>query len=1143
MAHNYVVTAQHPTIVNVCDTGNFTSPTDLNLIIARNTRIEILSVSPEGLRSIREFSINGSIEVMKLFRPAGAEKDRLFIVTRRHNAMILEVESNGDGPNNFDIVTRAYGDVRDKIGKKSETGTLAVIDPESRVIGLRLYDSLFKVIPLEKDQAELKAFNIRIEELQIYDIQFLHGVAQPTIVLLHQDVHGRHVKTHELSLKEKEFVKVAWKQDNVEREASMLIPVPEPHGGVIIIGAESITYHNGTMYHAIAPASLQESSIVAQARVDPNGSRYLLGDMAGHLFMLLLEKEDRMDGSSQVKDLKLELLGETTIAETMTYLDNGYVYIGSRLGDSQLVRLNAEADSAGSYVTVVDTFTNLGPILDMVVVDLERQGQGQLVTCSGGFKEGSLRIIRNGIGIHELASIDLPGIKGMWPLKVGQEKDNTLVLSFVEQTRVLTLTGEEVEETEIAGFVADQQTFYTGNTEHGQIVQVTPGSVRLVCPQSQEMVDSWTPPGGKLISVCGCNASQLLAASGSILFYIEIQAGKLVLAGDTTLEHEVACIDLTPLEDGDNTTRTSVASLGLWTDISVRLVKLPSLEEITREYLGGEIIPRSILMAKFEGTNYLLCALGDGSLFYFIVTSSGTLTDKKKVTLGTQPTVLRKFRTGSVSNVFACSDRPTVIYSSNQKLVFSNVNLKEVKHMCPLNSEAYKDSLALATDTTVTIGTIDEIQKLHIRSVPLGESPRRIAYQEETSTFGVISCRIDIHSKNGLQPSRPSASVQALSTTTSSSLGSLVRSGQSAGQAECGQEQDVHSLLIVDQHTFEVFHSHQLMQQEHATSILSCKLGDDPTPYYVVGTGFIHPEESEPKSGRIIIFSWADGKLTQVAEKEIKGAAYTSLSFNGKLLASINSTVRLWEWTQEKELRLECSHFNNIIALHMKTSGDFILVGDLVRSMTLLQYKTMEGSFEEIARDYCPNWMSAVEILDDDTFLGAENSNNLFVCQRDSGANTDEERQQMTEVGQIHIGDFVNVFRHGSLVMQNLGDSTIPHTGCVLFGTVGGSIGLVTQLPQDFYEFLNDLQAKLTKVIKSVGRIEHSNWRSFSSDKKDEACEGFIDGDIIESFLDLDRASMSEVVSGLQRVDGSGMKVTVTVEDVVKVVEDLTRIH
>lgn len=65
------------------------------------------------------------------------------------------------------------------------------------------------------------------------------------------------------------------------------------------------------------------------------------------------------------------------------------------------------------------------------------QGQGQLVTCSGAYKEGSLRIIRNGIGIHELASIDLPGIKGMWPLKCGSTGpfDNTLVLSFVEHTR------------------------------------------------------------------------------------------------------------------------------------------------------------------------------------------------------------------------------------------------------------------------------------------------------------------------------------------------------------------------------------------------------------------------------------------------------------------------------------------------------------------------------------------------------------------------------------------------------------------------------------------------------------------------------------------------------------------------------------
>ena len=105
--------------------------------------------------------------------------------------------------------------------------------------------------------------------------------------------------------------------------------------------------------------------------------------MAGRLFLLHLEKEETMDGVVNVKDLKVELLGEvrclgkplwgcvwsggysyeyilfpllmlqelrviqdiyydsqTSIAECVTYLDNGVIFIGSRLGDSQLVRVS-----------------------------------------------------------------------------------------------------------------------------------------------------------------------------------------------------------------------------------------------------------------------------------------------------------------------------------------------------------------------------------------------------------------------------------------------------------------------------------------------------------------------------------------------------------------------------------------------------------------------------------------------------------------------------------------------------------------------------------------------------------------------------------------------------------------------------------
>lgn len=58
--------------------------------------------------------------------------------------------------------------------------------------------------------------------------------------------------------------------------------------------------------------------------------------------------------------------------------------------------------------------------------------------------------------------------------------------------------------------------------------------------------------------------------------------------------------------------------------------------------------------------------------------------------------------------------------------------------------------------------------------------------------------------------------------------------------------------------------------------------------------------------------------------------------------------MRLFEWIIDKELRLECNYFNSIVVLYLKIKGDFILVGDLMRSITLLLYKLMEGIFEEV---------------------------------------------------------------------------------------------------------------------------------------------------------------------------------------------------
>lgn len=111
--------------------------------------------------------------------------------------------------------------------------------------------------------------------------------------------------------------------------------------------------------------------------------RYLLGDTLGQLFLVVLNYDDK-----EVQSLHLEVphhdpqkeshdgtvgrdvrslssscwgrcvwqvLGETSCARTMSYLDKGMVFVGSSFGDSQVVRLQAERDESGSYVKVSRT--------------------------------------------------------------------------------------------------------------------------------------------------------------------------------------------------------------------------------------------------------------------------------------------------------------------------------------------------------------------------------------------------------------------------------------------------------------------------------------------------------------------------------------------------------------------------------------------------------------------------------------------------------------------------------------------------------------------------------------------------------------------------------------------------------------------
>ncbi|EYU19139.1 hypothetical protein MIMGU_mgv1a005247mg [Erythranthe guttata] len=298
----------------------------------------------------------------------------------------------------------------------------------------------------------------------------------------------------------------------------------------------------------------EPTTISACGRVDLIRARYVYGDHNGNLLTLDIAHEGKMPIG-----LKIVRLDKTSVASSISYIGASVVFVGSSYGDSQLVKINILADEIVPRVEVLKIFENLGPIADFCVVDSERQGQCQL------------------------ASRVLQVVTRMWSLRSSTDDPYStfLVVSFISGTRIWEMNLEnDLKECQIQGFSSDVETLFCHDAIHDQLVQV------------------------------------LLAIGGGHLVYLEIGDGVLSEVKHIQLEYDISCLDINPI--GDNPNHSQLAAVGMWTDISVRIFSLPDLNLITKEHLGGEIIPRSVLLCSFEGISYLLCALGDGHLLNFM---------------------------------------------------------------------------------------------------------------------------------------------------------------------------------------------------------------------------------------------------------------------------------------------------------------------------------------------------------------------------------------------------------------------------------------------------------------------------------------------------------------------------------------------
>ncbi|KXN88147.1 DNA damage-binding protein 1a [Leucoagaricus sp. SymC.cos] len=1285
-----------------------------HLVVAKLNRIEVYSLQPSGVKLECSREIYGKVASVKAIPILNSTRSNLVVLLAHPDPELLFLSYAESEDSTAELQPTHQLSLYERTLRTAEFCNDILVHPSGKLAVVSCYIGKLKIINLKAGRYQ-DDFDASLPELNIFSLSFLplpddeyalailHFDHQQRIQLLARDIELRETqlstfpstRLHSTVISDKIFpypldsppklVPVFPSSPLKDEDDTMAEQEGHFLGGILVVGGRKLLLYElvdeegqekqrgkrkrledkKKSKDPLEKAKAREreaereskrrkpranvvwpwSDINTWCSIDGEPTKFVLGDAYGKLALLSLDN---------LQDLGLVLipLGEVSPPTSLTYLTNQIVYVGSHMGDSQLVQLsptptssidqptlpipedihtvssssidgsvtkkgkgraisptfdNMEIDdeagdpqesgklvaTKGSYVTVLEQFKNIAPIVDACLVDIAG-GQRQLVTCSGGKNAGSLNVVRNGADLQEFVHIpDLQHVLKIWGVRSRLEDslDSFLLLSFYDSSRLIRindnggrLSFSPLDAGTVDGLCTSEPTIAFSNVAQrikGQdgkaryvdsslAVQVTGSGAYLLeldeSLQTYMHVDRWdvkaNAPGEANVAIVAAsiNSSQVaLAVSGGKMVLLSINEHRKLRVVVSTMKSirlpEISAISCTPLNPMKAFSQYVLVSYWDSNTIEVFIPSETGFKSIHKTSSLPSLVT-SLLFYNFgsdqssKGTDYhpyLLAGLGDGSVATF-AWQDHHLKDRKIISLGHAPVslVVSKVDLGlgggtgvdgtkgkdgnSVRTVLAAGNRAIVFAHERNRLIHSPILAKNIVAASPVNSLSLPSSLIIASEEGLHIGKIKDLNKLHIRSIPFGlDNPRRAAYHPLLKAFGVVFTRTE--------------------------------------PARIGDEELISSFVkLIDDSTFEVLATFNCDINEEITSIIatSALVDDVVKPFFVVGTFLYNPEQTEPDTGRLLLLSVSTistnnprspkqvYELSLMASTQVKGCVYALSSKGGigaegeqEFIAAVNSSIMLFKLQVDTDISpsgLKISKLtewnHNYLVTSLGAVGKRVFAGDQISSVSLLSVEG--GSFQTVARDYGPTWPISVEAIDEKNVIGANDALNLFTFTLSRNLN----RNVLECSGNYHLADLVTKLIRGSLTAVDHSEESILEPEGLLF-TSSGRIGVIVDVKTNVSLHLTELQRNMTAVIPSVGGTSHARFRAPKSTRgrsdADQASFGFLDGDFMEQLLTL--LDSPDVIQKIWKGQSEPEKMSVSVDEIRRLLEDLQSYH
>ncbi|GJY65954.1 spliceosome-associated protein 130 A [Tanacetum coccineum] len=391
--HLYNLTLQKPT-------GTFSSSGSQELVVARGKLLELLRLDKHGtMQTILSVDVFCAIRSLANLT---SQRQKDYIVVGSDSGLISILAYN-EHDNVFEHIHK------ETVGKSGcrriVPGQYLALDPKGRALMIDACEKQKLVYVLNRDSAANFTISSPLEAHKSCTVTYsIVGVDcgwdNPVFAALESDYsepdQGKHLTFYELDLGLNNVYRKL--SQRVDDGANMLVAVPgggDGLSGVLVCTENFVIYKNQ----------------------DPVTSEF--GNHALYQFQAIRTNPDVESSSS-------------TSMET----DEGFQPVLFKpKGLKNLVR--------------IDQMESLMPIMGMKVVNLFEEETPQIFTLCGRGPRSSLRILRPGLAISELAVSQLPGVpSAVWTVKknINDEFDAYIVVSFANATLVLSIGGETVEE-------------------------------------------------------------------------------------------------------------------------------------------------------------------------------------------------------------------------------------------------------------------------------------------------------------------------------------------------------------------------------------------------------------------------------------------------------------------------------------------------------------------------------------------------------------------------------------------------------------------------------------------------------------------------------------------------------------------------